>query len=335
MSVTIRDIAKKSGVPLEEVNRIFREYESEEGEVRRRVMSAAREMGYPLENKTTGRTMNLGVLFWEESKSGLLHPFFASMLNAFKTEAESRGYDITFINHHVGAEQATYLRHCRYRRVDGVFLACGDFYSDEVQELLSSDIPCVIMDYIAPNQLSVLSDNRRGMRMLVDYAVSQGHRRIAFISGQRNSEVTEDRIDEFKAAMRDHHLPLPDEYLVEGRYDEIDVIRPLVEQMISLPERPTCILLPDDSSYLGAQEVIRAQELRIPADISVAGYDGIRLTQSLRPHLTTIRQDSEAMGAEAARRLIDRIENGTPPGDPLVMPVTLIQGETIGWCSSW
>ena len=333
MAVTIREVAEKCGLPISQVATLLNEYVSLEGDERRRVMEAARELGYPL--KRRARTLNLGVLFTEESQSDLTHPFFSTVLNAFKAEAEARGYDITFINHNIGTEGASYLEHCRYRRVDGVLLACVNFYSQEVQELLSSEIPCAAVDYVYPGQTCVVSDNRSGVRQLVDYAVEQGHRRIAFIHGQRNSQVTEDRIEEFRSAMANRHLPIPPEYLTEGRYGEIEAVRGVVEALLKLPERPTCILLPDDATYLGAQEVIREAELRIPSDVSVAGYDGIHLTQSLRPHLTTIRQHSEVIGAEAARQLIERIENGAPAREAAVIPVTLLRGETLGWCNAW
>lgn len=284
----------------------------------------------------TARTHNLGVLFADESSSGLMHPFFAAMLNAFKEEAEARGYDITFINHNIGAQEMTFLEHCRYRNVDGVCLACVHFDTDEIAELVRSEIPCITIDYAFEGCPSVFSDNESGMRQLVDYAVSLGHRRIAFIHGQRNSIVTETRIDTFRAAMAAHGCKLPKEYLVAGRYDDLELIRTLVAQLLELPEPPTCILLPDDSSFFGAQEVARKKEIRVPTEVSFAGYDGIRLTQSLHPRLTTIRQDSATMGREAARRLIEKIEN--PDADlaaPVMVPVELLKGETMGWCNVW
>ena len=281
-------------------------------------------------------THNLGVLFVEESKSGLTHPFFANMLNSFKAEVEEQGYDITFINNRIGGEEATYLEHCRYRKVDGVFIPVINFESDSVKELLSSEIPCVTVDHPFPGQPGVVSDNRAGVRSLVDYAISLGHRRIAFIHGQRNSRVTEERINEFRTAMSERGLPIPEGYLVEGRYDDLNLIRTMVRQLVERPDRPTCLLLPDDASYLGAQEVIRECELRIPADVSVAGYDGIPLTQSLRPHLTTIRQSNEEIGRLAADLLIKKIEGATDtPNEQIIIPVTLLKGETVGWCNDW
>lgn len=335
MPVTIQDVAARCGADVSDVARVLTAYADIGEEKAREIVRTAREMGFPLDDQAFGRTLNLGVLFTEESDTGLTHPFFASVLDSFKREAEARGYDITFINHHIGLHGATYLEHCRFRHLDGVLLACVNFYAQEIQDLLEGPIPCVAVDYAAPRQSSVISDNSTGVRQLVDYAVSQGHRRIAFIHGQRNSEVTRERIEGFRDAMEAHHLSIPEGYLIEGRYGEIEAVRPLVEEMLNLPERPTCLLLPDDATYLGAQEVIREAELRIPADISVAGYDGIPLTQSLRPHLTTVRQDGPEIGRQAARLLMERIEKGAPGGQCVHVPVTLIQGDTISWCSAW
>lgn len=328
MSVLIGDFAKKCGQPEAAVRQILGEAAKLSGAER---VGLLRSAGLPV-----ARMHNLGVLFVDESYSGLTHPFFAAMLNAFKQEAEARGYDITFINHNISGTGRTYLEHCRERNVDGVCLACVDFYAKEVEELMSSDIPCVTVDHPWPNQPCVISDNHSGLRMLVDYAVSMGHRRIAFIHGQDNSEVTRIRIEEYLAAMKAHGLSVPEGYLVEGRYDEMALVGELLAKLLERSDRPSCILLPDDVSYLRAQEVIREHELRIPADISVAGYDGIRLTQSLRPQLTTVHQDAEIMGREAAIRLVERIERPESVDlTPYVVPVKLIKGSTMGWCNQW
>ena len=283
-----------------------------------------------------GYSHNIGVLFADESFNGLTHPFFASVLNAFKNEAENHGYDLTFINHNVGSDGRSFVDYCRYRKLDGVLLACVDFYSEAIQKLLGSDIPCVSVDYPWPKQSCVLSDNRNGMKQLVDYAVSLGHSRIAFISGQRNSEVTETRRREYLEAMADHKLAVPEGYLQEAIYSDNEVVRECVAKLLARRDRPTCILLPNDTTYFGAQEAIQEQELRIPRDISLAGYDGVPLTQTLRPQLTTIRQNSEALGEQAAKLLIMRLEQPETDVEEVVpIPVELIKGSTVGWCDVW
>lgn len=338
MPVSIRDIAEKCGQPVYVVGRVLNDYFEISQEVRKQVFDAAKALGYPLneENLAGRRTYNIGVLFVDEGYNGLTHPYFASMLNAFKDEVERHGYDVTFINHNIGTDSATYLEHCLYRNVDGVCLACVDFYSKEVEALMSSDIPCVTVDHPWPGQSCVVSDNTGAMKLLIDYAVSLGHRRIAFICGHRNSEVTEERIRQYREMMAAHGLEIPEGYFVEGLYGDTANTRKLVSKLLEREDRPSCILLPDDSCYFGAQEAVHEHELRIPADISLAGFDGIAITQSLRPRLTTIRQDSETIGRQAAVKLIERLEHpDTASPETVKIPVTLIKGATVGWCDEW
>ncbi len=336
MSVTIKDVARSCGMSISTVSKVFNGYPDISEATRRQVMETAHEIGYRpnalARALKTNRSFNLGVLFVDDNISGLTHPFFAAVLNAFKSEVESRGYDITFINHNIGSMDMTYLEHCRYRNVDGVCLACVDFYSSEVAELVNSDLPCVTIDHTFDNRCSILSDNVNGMRMLVDRAVALGHRRIAFIHGQkRNSAVTENRIRGFYRAMEMKGLSLPDGYVVPGRYDDFEYIRESLLALLERPDRPTCILLPDDASYFGALDIIREKGLRVPEDISVTGYDGVRSVQAVRPRLTTIRQDSDALGRQAALQLIGQIDhsNAAVCGSILI-PTTLIEGESLG-----
>ena len=335
MSVTIKDVARNCGLSISTVSKVFNGYPDISEVTRRQVMEAAREIGYKpnalARALKTNRSYNLGVLFVDDNISGLTHPFFAAVLNAFKAEAERQGYDITFINHNIGTMEMTYLEHCRYRNVDGVCLACVDFYSREVAELTGSSIPCVTIDHMFEGHPSIISDNLNGIHMLVDRAADLGHRRIAYIHGQRNSLVTENRIKGFYRAMEYHGLQVPEGYVRQGRYDDGESIRGLIRALMALNERPTCILLPDDSAYFGALEALRELGLQVPEDVSLAGYDGVRSIQVVRPRLTTVRQDSTAMGREAAQRLIDHIMHPTSTLlDPVLIPCELMVGESLG-----
>ena len=334
MSVTIKDVARACGLSISTVSKVFNNYPDISEGTRRQVMEAAHEIGYRpnalARALKTNRSYNLGVLFVDDNVSGLMHPFFAAVLNAFKAEAERQGYDITFINHNIGSMEMTYLEHCRYRNVDGVCLACVDFYSPEMEELVNGNIPCVAIDHVFERRPSVISDNPNGIRMLVERAARLGHRRIAYVHGQRNSEVTESRIRNFLQAMQAHGLTVPEGYLRQGRYDDGENIRGHISALLDRPDRPTCVLLPDDAAYFGALDVVRARGLRTPEDISLAGYDGIRSAQEVRPRLTTVRQDSAAMGREAARLLIENIASFGKECGSVRIPTTLIEGETMG-----
>ena len=337
MNVSIVDIAQQCGMPESVVEQILNARDGIDISIRRQVLNKAWEMGYvPDAHAVRGQSHNIGVLFADESFSGLTHPFFASLLNAFKTEAENEDYDLTFINHGVGGDGSGFVDYCRYRNLDGVLLACVDFYSEPIKRLLDSEIPCVAVDNPWPKQSCVLSDNVSGMKQLVDYAVSLGHSRIAFVSGQRNSEVTEARRQEYLLSMEAHRLAVPEGYLSEAVYSDNQLVYEHVKKLLARKDRPTCILLPNDAAYFGGQEAVREQDLRVPADISLAGYDGIPLTQTLRPQLTTIHQKSEEMGRKAAELLLGRLKHPEAPMEEVVtVPVELIKGSTVGWCDVW
>ena len=327
MSATILEVARRCGVSPGIVSRVLSAARADIGdEVRAQVLSAAKELGY----EASSHTCSLGVLFMDESAKGLTHPYFSAVLNAFKIAAEARGYDVTFINQAIGRDMLSYLEYCQYRDLDGVCLACIDFGDPQVVELVQSGIPCVTVDHIFKKIPSVLSDNETGVQKLVEYAIAMGHRRIAMIHGHNNSVVTRTRIRQFYQTMEFHGLTVPDEYVCAGLYSDIGLTRQLVDRLLHLPEQPTCILLPDDLCYLGAQEAARDLGVRIPADVSFIGYDGIPIMQAISPKLTTIRQNSDRIGEEAAAKLIAMIEEGKRVSRlPVLLPIELLEGGTV------
>ncbi len=313
MAVTIRDVSAKSGLSISTVSKVFNNYGDISEETKIRVKTIAEQIGYYpnaiARTLKTNHSYNLGFLYDELASSGLTHPFFAEVINAFKSEAETHGYDITFINHHAGTSSMTFLEHCRYRNVDGVCLAGMDFFSEEVLELINSDLPCAVIDHVFPSQISIVSENKQGLQQLVNYAVSRGHKKIAFIHGELNSSVTKDRIQGYIETMTAHNLEIPSDFIQESQYINPKKCREKCDLLLSLPDPPTCIIVPDDYSYLGAIETAIDHHLTIGKDISFAGYDGLRLTQMLKPRLTTIRQNTKRMGREAADQIINRIEH--------------------------
>lgn len=327
MQTSIFDIAQHCGLSPEIVSRVLGAYRSNiSEETRDLVLNTAKELAY----EPSSHTHKLGVLFMDESAKGLTHPFFVSVLNAFKIEAEARGYDVTFINQRIGGEVMSYTAYCQYRNLAGVCIACVDFTEPQVAELVKSGIPCVTVDHLFKKTPAVLSDNEMGVQKLVEYAIGRGHSRIAFIHGHNNSVVTRTRIRQYYQTMEYYKLPVPENYIKSGLYSDIPLTRRLVGELLDLPERPTCILLPDDICYFGAQEAAGARGLRIPDDVAFMGYDGIPITQAIHPKLTTIRQNSDSIGKEAARRLVSMIENpGSVSWMPTVVSTELLQGDTV------
>lgn len=310
--VSIKDIAAKCGVSVATVSKALNNHKDISEATKDFITLTAKEMGY-LPNSfaralKTNRTYNLGVLFADDARNGLTHDYFARVLNSFKEEAERNGYDITFINNHIGREHMSYYEHAKYRGVDGIVIACINFYDPDVIELIQSDIPVVTIDHVFDNRTSIISDNIKGMHDLVSYIYKMGHRKIAYIHGA-DSSVTKNRVGSFYKTINELGLNLPNYYVLPGIYRDPDSTAELTKKLLNLKDRPTCILFPDDFSCIGGINVIEQYGLKIPDDISIAGYDGILLSRFLEPKLTTVRQDTETIGRKAAEKLINIIEN--------------------------
>ncbi|MBR2407974.1 MAG: LacI family DNA-binding transcriptional regulator [Lachnospiraceae bacterium] len=332
---SMKDISELCGVSIATVSKALNDQSDIGEETRARIKQVAKELGYFPNSSAralkTKRTYNLGVLFVDEAQSGLTHDYFAYVLNSFKQVAEERGYDITFISKGAGdGKQMTYLERCRYRGFDGVVIACVDFENPEVEELVKSDIPLVTIDHTFYGRAAVISDNITGMRDLLTYVAKQGHKKVAYIHGA-DSTVTKNRLSSFYKTAEELGLTVPDEYIREAAYRSTRAAGEATAALLELQNPPTCILYPDDFSCFGGMNVIREKGLRIPEDISVAGYDGLRIGRHIEPKLTTLWQNTEVIGAEAAGKLIDLIERPkTTILEPIVIGGEVYEGKTVG-----
>ena len=329
----MKDIALKCGVSIATVSKALNGQQDISEETRSRIFQVSKDLGYTANSAAralkTNRTYNIGVLFIDLQNHGFMHEYFAATLNSFRIELEQRGYDITFINSNMGHRNDSYLQHALYRRVDGVAVICADYLDPLVQELIYSDLPIVTLDHAFNNRSAVLSDNMRGMEALVRYIYSKGHRRIAYIHGNATA-VTENRLRGFYRACEALDLEIPKEFIIASNYHEPESCYRSTKELLSLRNRPTCILFPDDYAWLGGLNAIREENLRIPEDISVAGYDGMHLAQALNPPLTTWHQNCEELGRKAAVMLMDRIEHPrTAAPEHIEIAGELMEGGTV------
>ena len=331
--VTITDISKACGVSRATVSKALNGAPDVAPKTAQRIRELARQLGY-LPNATAralkmGRSYNIGVLFSDATGGGISHEYFSRILESVKAEAEALGYDITFISKDLGAMQMDYYEHAKYRSCDGVVIASADFTDPAIMRLAMSEIPTVTLDYTFDSRTSILSDNVRGMETLVRFVYENGHRKLAFIHGEITS-VTQKRIASFKKTCAGLGILVPPEYIRPAVYHDPRSSGLATRALLELNERPTCIFYPDDLSFLGGMSELERHGISIPKDMSVVGYDGIPLSQVLRPRLSTYRQAAERMGQEAARLLVEQIEH---PDTWLPQQITvegeLLRGDTV------
>lgn len=332
--VSIKEVAKHCGVSVSTVSKALNGYSDIGEDTKEKVIKIAEELGYFPNSVAralkTNKSYNVGVLFNDDTQSGLAHEYFAAILESFKVGVEKKGYDVTFINNNIGDKKVSYINHCKYRSLEGVFIASLYFDAIDVIQLANSDIPVVTIDHKFNSKSAVFSDNISGIRDLVNYIYSMGHRRIAFIHGQSTS-VTQNRLISFYRTLEEYGVSIPDEYVREGAYHDARVTANITGQLLDLPTRPTCIIFPDDFSAVGGINAIHERGLNIPRDISVVGYDGIILSRVLSPKLTTYKQDTKMLGQKAAEQLIKLIEKPkTTFPETIVVKGELQIGHSVG-----
>lgn len=330
--ITIQELSEHCGVSVSTVSKALNGYTDISDKTRDFVIQAANEMGYfPNANARAlklKKTYNVGVLFTTYTNLSLRSEYFAHILSVFKEEMALNGYDITFIEHNVGRRRMTYLEHCQYRQFDGVCIVCANFEHEEVRALVNSNIPVVTIDYAFTKSYSIISDNYNGMKRLTNFIIQQGHKDIALIHGVKNL-VTMNRIKGFLDAMEENELKVAKEYIMEGIYQNPLNSEKLTSRMLQLPNKPSCIIAPDDQSAMGVISSIRKRGLQLK-DISVAGFDGSDNQLLVGVRITSIKQDRDSIGRKAAIKLIQMIENqGNQLLDTVLIKQTLIKGNSV------
>lgn len=332
--VSIKTIAEKCGVSIATVSKALNNHSDVSSTTKKLVCDTAKQLGYFPNSQAralkTNKTYNIGVLLQDKANSGLTHSYFSAVLDGFRVELEKNGYDITFIGGKIGGNAMSFYEHCMYRSVDGVIAACVDFYDSEINELLKSGIPVVTIDYQADNVYSVSSDNVTGIKKIVEYAKKCGHEKIAYIYGE-TSQVTTMRLNSYLDTMKELGIQVQPDYLRQGEYHDTETTYKITSEMLKLYDRPTFIIVPDDFASIGAINAAAEIGFSIPGDLSIAGYDGIRMTQLMKPSITTFEQDTRQIGKSAAQLLLKIIkkENITEEERNAVITGKFIKGATV------
>lgn len=330
---TIYDIARMCELSPATVSKALSGATDVSAATREKVRQMADKVGYIPDGRARGlsqnRTWTISILCQDESEMGLTHYLFAKIIESFKSVVENYGYDIIFISNKVGDISLSYYDHCRYRKVDGVFIINTNHNSEEAQELMRSALPKVAVDYTNETIRCVMTDCDKSMELIYNHLYDLGHRNIVYMHGEWKKQVTDLRIKSLKKAIEAKGQQVRPEMFIESKYYSINEGYNTMKAVLGRNERPTAVIASDDYSAIGAIYAIRDCGLSIPEDISIVGFDGIEITQLMSPNLTTIRQDTEDMGAKAAESLIKQITEAGRfvPGNIILKP-ELIAGSS-------
>jgi len=331
---TLKEIAARCGCSVATVSKALNGMPDIGAETAQKIRDIANEMGYvpnaAARTLKTSRSHTIGIMLFLHGENVWLHDHFARVAAGIHEELEAAGYDatpVTCTDEHLTGH---YLEYCRHRGYDGVVVMSGTFQEDGMQELIDSSIPLVTIDYAFAQHSAIFMDHAQGMVDLVKHVHAKGHRRIAYVYGEEGA-VAHVRLNGFLDACRQLHVDVPPEYIKAAHYRDLESAARATHELMALPEPPTCILYPDDYACVGGMNALMDMGLRIPEDISVAGYDGIPLSHLLRPKLTTVLQDGREQGRTAGRELLRALRSpkGFQP-QHIVLPCSLVPGESVG-----
>lgn len=327
--VNIYELAKETGFSVSTVSKAINDTGRISKATKAIILNKASELNYVgsyhAKALSSNKSWIIAVIHTDNLGIGITHPHFSVILEHFKQEIEENGYEITFVNRNMAKGSMTYLEFCRYRNVEGVFVANYYGLSRQLPELINSGIPVVSAEIGDEGIISVTSDDYQGGILAAKYLHELGHKNLVYhISGPLDNVSARDRQSGFLDYYKKHDgtnlrtFESPNFGFEDGYITMNNILN---EETI-----PSAVFTCGDLVALGAIKAIKEHGLKVPDDISIIGYDDLSFLKYNNPALTTIAQNKSQIGITAAHKLIAKISGKEV--DSVTIPVEVIERET-------
>ena len=331
MHTTMDDIARECGLSKKTVSRVFADSPSVKQSTRDKVMESAKRLRYEVNflarNFSSNRSGFIGVAAPMDAMIG--GSYFAEVMKGFRRAIpDDLGYvfalfdtNSDFFNN--GEKLAKLYRQ---RRVDGILAVAMHTRDQFVDSLGQIGVPLVVVGEKPsnPNVCATFCNDAHGITLLCTHLYSCGHRRIAFIEGPPEYASSGLRKQAFLKFARKQGLELPAHYAQTAYTHHSGRIAGMM--LLQSDLRPTAIITANDMLAFGVIEAARALNLRIPEDVSVAGFDDEPMAAECSPTLTTVHQPVCEIAELSARKLVQALRNGAlPAGNEILNPHLVIR----------
>ena len=328
-SVTIFDVAKEAGVSYSTVSRVVNNFQFVKPETRERVQTAMDRLGYVANVKARslagGRSQMLGLLLYDFESS-----YHVEIVRGIDAEVSVLDYDLTlYTTHHRRRKESSLVNKLTQGLVDGLLIVLANNLEAYVEDLDGRQFPYVLIDHagIGISSNAVKAKNWQGSFEAVAYLTSLGHRRIGFVQGMMTVDSAKERLAGYQAAVVQYGLCVDDTLIQPGDFTW-QTGYDAATSFLALAEPPTAVLAANDVTAFGVIEGFLANNVRVPEDVSVMGFDDIPEASTIRPSLTTMRQDLRQMGRLATRMLVQYIDEPDRPNEHVELPMELIIRES-------
>jgi DNA-binding LacI/PurR family transcriptional regulator len=311
--ISIKDIARAAQVSHSTVSRALRDSPLVNPETRALIRKIAAEKGYTVSavarSLVTRRTNTLGVVV-----TSIADPFVGEVVGGIEEFALGHDYSVILATCHADPErEKRAVRTLQERRVDGILVTAsrvGALYLPMLEEM---KVPIVLINNQYPGEFGyhVSIDNPAGARDITNHLIGLGHRRIAYIGDRFGLHSDTERCCGYRESLEAGGIPFDPSLTVTGDSGpESGVVA--MRELLDRADPPTAVFCYNDMSAYGAMRAARDRGLRVPEDISIAGFDDLFLSSFTDPPLTTVRQPKHEMGRDAAGILLDLLAGGNP-----------------------
>ncbi|WP_025844658.1 LacI family DNA-binding transcriptional regulator [Paenibacillus ehimensis] len=332
--VTIKDIAKAAGVSVTTVSRALNGYDDVNEDTRQKIKDIAQGLGYSpnmaARSLISKKTKTLGLLLSNVTRASSKDNIAFEILCGMNDRAGELDYDLVLFSTTPQKQKIkSYKTLCQERGVDGVIIMGIRLDDAYLKEVVSSQIPCVLIDIPleGPNVGYVTSDNVGGAYRAVSYLLEAGHRKIGVVNGHSQADVSVQRLKGYKQALERFGIPFDESLVMDGSFSEAGAKEAVYRLLAQQPDI-TALFCISDLMALGALQAVRGLGLQVPGQVSVVGFDNIDVTAYCSPALTTVNQNKYEMGYQAAQMLIDLLE-GRKVSHRLVLDTELIIRESV------
>jgi LacI family transcriptional regulator len=312
----IREIARRAKVSTATVSRAINRVPTVDPQLAKRVWKVVDELGYYPNTQAralvSGKSRIFGLVVSE-----ITNPFFPEIVQTFEELAVQNNYEILLTSTvHDSTRMKSSVRRMIERRVDGVAILTFGMEESLLNDLRLRKVPLVFVDVgpNAPKVSNIRIDYQHGIRQAVQHLAALRHTAIAFVAGPTHLKSAEARKEAFRQAMSEIGLPVPLEMLVVGDHTMEGGMRALGELM-RLPTPPTAVFCSNDMTAIGVMREAYDLGIKVPHDLSVVGFDDIRLSEFITPPLTTVRMSQTELARIAFQALMEDVgEEATDSG---------------------
>jgi LacI family transcriptional regulator len=336
--MNIREIAKRARVSTATVSRTMNRVPTVKPQLARRVWKAVEEVGYfPSQQARTlvsGKSRTFGLIVSE-----ITNPFFPEIIHVFEETALRHNYEVLLTSTvHDSERMKISVRRMLEHRVEGVAIVTFGMEESLLHDLKLRKIPLVFVDVgpHRPHVSNIRIDYLSGIRQAVQHLAALRHDRIGFITGPLALKSAATRQAAFLQSMKEIGMPVDPLLIVQGNHT-LEGGEIAFDQMLRLDIRPTAVICSNDMTAMGVMRKSRAEKIAVPEELSVIGFDNIRISEYMLPPLTTIEMSQTEIGRLAFEALLKDVQRKVPSanGTEYVLKTSLVFRESTALNPRW